>query len=249
MPYVTSGEEKPAAWPPTLSPANSPVYARIEKLVNADPATVWAVLIQATEWPTWFRQVKNVRVDDGARALAPGARFRWSISGQHLRSQVHAFKPTSEIAWESHNVLMHTFHRWHLLPTANGCTVVDEECQRGLLPWAARPIQRRALHRVHQEWLENLAIRAGLGKMALSQAYIAAEFGYPGNDADRSPFTQIRVVRAGNVAPGRCWAGHRRRTGACVARSSRVVGVPSMASYATFDRPRAAIMLGGPKNG
>jgi hypothetical protein len=135
MPYVTSGEENPAAWPPTLSSANSPVYARIEKIVNADPATVWAVLIQATEWPAWFRQVKNVRVDDGARALAPGARFRWTISGQHLRSQVHAFKPTSEIAWESHNVLMHTFHMWHPLPTANGCIVVDEECQRGLLPW------------------------------------------------------------------------------------------------------------------
>lgn len=148
------------AWPADLSPANSPVYARLDKAVNADPATVWGVLIQATEWPAWFRHIKNVRLGDGARDLAPGVPFRWSISGQPLRSRVRAFDPPSVITWESHNALMHTFHVWHLLPAVDGCTVVDEECQRGLLPWAARPIQRRALHRVHQEWLENLAIRA-----------------------------------------------------------------------------------------
>ena len=71
------------------------------------------------------------------------------------------FEPPSALAWESRNALIHTFHVWQLVPTSNGCTVVDEECQRGLLPWAARAIQRRALHRVHQEWLADLAVRAG----------------------------------------------------------------------------------------
>jgi len=91
------------SWPPTLSPANSPVYVRIEQAVRAEPATVW----------------------------------------------------------ESRNSLIHTFHVWQLVPAANGSTVVDEECQRGLLPWTARAIQRRALHRVHQQWLTDLAVRVG----------------------------------------------------------------------------------------
>jgi uncharacterized protein YndB with AHSA1/START domain len=149
------------SWPPTLSPANSPVYICIEQAVNADPATVWAVLIRATEWPNWFRHSKNVRLNDGAHDLAAGARFRWSISGLPLRSHVHTFEPPSALAWESRSALIHTFHVWQLVPTSNGWTVVDEECQRGLLPWTARAIQRRALHRVHQEWLTDLAIRAG----------------------------------------------------------------------------------------
>jgi hypothetical protein len=38
--------------------------------------------------------------------------------------------------------------------------------------------------------------------MALSQAYIAAEFGYPGNDADRSPFTRTQCARGQAHARG-----------------------------------------------
>jgi len=149
------------AWPPTISPANSPVYVRIEQAVHADPATVWAVLIRATDWPAWFGRSNSVRLDDGTYDLVPSARFRWSIGGLPVRSHVHTFEPPSALAWESRNALIHTFHVWQLVPTSNGCTVVDEECQRGLLPWAARATQRRALYRVHQEWLADLAVRAG----------------------------------------------------------------------------------------
>ena len=147
-------------WPATLSPATSPVYSRVEITVNASPPAVWAVLIRATAWPEWFPRVTRVRLDGGGDELVAETVFRWRISGQPFRSRVRVFEASSQLAWESRNPLIHTFHSWHLLPAPDGCCrVVDQECQRGALPWAARPILRRALHRVHAEWLDSLAER------------------------------------------------------------------------------------------
>ena len=158
-PGVPANGPEPTKWPATLSPATGPVYSRVQTAIKADPASVWAVVIRAAAWPEWFRHVKQVQLDDGGEDLAPDTGFRWRISGQRFRSRVRVFAPESQIAWESRNPLIHTFHAWHLLPTATGCTVVDEECQRGPLPRASRPVVGRALHRVHQQWLESRAAR------------------------------------------------------------------------------------------
>jgi len=122
------------SWPPSLSPTNSSVYVSNEKAVSATPAGVWEVLINAAGWPGWYGPIRNVRLEDGDVNLNPGTRFRWSISRQPLSSQVRVFEPTAQLAWESRNPLIRTFHVWHLLPTATGCTVMSEECQRGPFP-------------------------------------------------------------------------------------------------------------------
>jgi hypothetical protein len=51
-------------------------------------------------------------------------------------------------------------HTWLICPTPQGCTVITEEVQAGLVPSLGRLYLRRGLQQWHQRWLEGLAARA-----------------------------------------------------------------------------------------
>jgi uncharacterized protein YndB with AHSA1/START domain len=147
-------------WPQEISPANSPVHVRNELAIAAPPAAVWAVLVRASAWPSWYRQCRDVRLDGGGDDLTAGASFRWRTVGQSIRSQVKVFDPVTRLAWDAHNPRLRVLHAWEITETPTGCTVVTEECQQGLLPWTTRLIARRLMLRAHQEWLVGLAAQA-----------------------------------------------------------------------------------------
>ena len=149
-----------AVWPADLDPERSSVFVHNELQAGASCAALWDTLIEAPEWPAWYRHSKDVRLDDGGRRLSAGASFRWRASGQRVRSTVRVFEPGRELAWDATNPLVRVYHRWSFEERGEGCLIVTEEAQRGLLPSATRPIARRIMLAAHQEWLECLDRRA-----------------------------------------------------------------------------------------
>lgn len=137
------------------------VRVRNEAVVAASPAALWAELIDAAAWPSWYRNAHDVVVEPGPR-LGPGARFRWRTFGLPVRSVVTEFDPDNgRLAWDGRSLGSTGWHTWQLQPLGDGRTrVVTEEVQRGAAARLVAPLMRRALRREHQHWILAMAQRA-----------------------------------------------------------------------------------------
>ncbi len=151
-------------WPADYEPSLCPVHVRNELAMPVPAERVWAWLVRAQLWPTWYANSKNVRFLEGpAPDLAAGTRFRWTTFGVTIESRVLEFVPSERIAWDAHAIGVHTYHAWLIAKTADGCRVITEETQRG---WVARLgglLMPHRMYRFHQIWLESLRDQASDG--------------------------------------------------------------------------------------
>ena len=151
-------------WPPGFEPDKSSVYARNEIAVAAPPERVWRWLIRAANWPLWYSNSSNVSFISGdGLDLAPGMQFRWKTFGATITSRVIVFDPPRELGWDARGVL-DAYHGWEIVPEGDGCRVITEECQNGLVPKLAWWYLRPMLLRGHQNWIESLKARAEAGE-------------------------------------------------------------------------------------
>ncbi|MFJ5265613.1 SRPBCC family protein [Streptomyces sp. NPDC088387] len=147
-------------WPDGMAPNQAHVHARNELTIAADPAAIWALLVNATAWPSFYPNARHVQVLDGSE-LAEGTRFRWTTFNIRATSTVKVFRPDHELAWEGVVLGTRAHHRWQLTQNPDGTTtVVTEETQRGPLPFLASRWVRAGLLRWHQRWLEGLQSNA-----------------------------------------------------------------------------------------
>lgn len=149
-------------WPARYSPDVAPVHVRNDIFIAASPEIVWAWLIHAGIWPTWYSNSKNVRQPDGSevRYLAQGTTFRWKTFGVAIESTVREFEPGRRIAWDAQGFGVDAYHAWVLTEHSGGCHVLTEESQYG---WGARLLNFLMPQRMwkgHQLWLESLQQQA-----------------------------------------------------------------------------------------
>jgi len=124
--------------------------------IAAPVERVWRWLIRAARWPQWYSNSRNVIFLSGSPPdLAPGAELQWKTFGATIRSRVIVFEPTHELGWDARGILR-AYHGWTLEAHHDGCRVVTEECQNGILPALACWYLRPMLLRGHQNWLESL---------------------------------------------------------------------------------------------
>lgn len=150
-------------WPECYRPENTAVHVRNEILIDAPPGLVWAWLIEATRWPEWYPNARDVRLPDGRTRLYPGAVFDWRTFGFPVHSTVREFVPEERIGWDGHGIGLDVYHAWLLVPRDRGTWVLTEENQNG---FGARLQSLFAPHRMskwHQVWLERLRERAESG--------------------------------------------------------------------------------------
>jgi uncharacterized protein YndB with AHSA1/START domain len=152
------------AWPERYHPDRTPVHVANEIVVAASPARVWAWLVRAALWPTWYPNARNVRLaPENQRTLELGTKFRWHTFGVGIRSTVLEFEPTARIAWNAFGLGVDAYHAWLIENVADGTRILTEETQYG---WAARAntlVFPDRMHRFHQVWLEELGRRASGG--------------------------------------------------------------------------------------
>lgn len=153
-----------ARWPAAHRPEGAAVYGYNALSIAAPAERVWAWLIRAAAWPTYYANAWNIRFENAPGPnLALGTRFTWTTFYVRVDTTVVEFEPSSRLAWEGRTPGGVGYHAWVIEPTPSGCHVVTEETQRGIVPSLGRRLLRPGLLWQHQRWLEGLARRAVAG--------------------------------------------------------------------------------------
>ncbi len=153
-------------YPPRYDPARTRVHVVNELIVAAPCDRVWAWLVRADLWPSWYPNSSHVRLLDppSARELSLGARFRWKTFGISLDSVVEEFVPGERIAWTARACGVDAYHAWLLEPTPQGCRVLTEETQNGWLAALSHWVMPNRMHAGHDLWLQRLGKQAAGGQ-------------------------------------------------------------------------------------
>jgi len=151
-------------WPEPFHPTRAAVYVRNELHMSAPAERVWAWLVRAELWPSWYPNARNVRIEQGPRPdLALGTRFRWWTFGVPIESTVEEFAANERIAWSARGLGVRAYHGWLIEKSAGGCHVVMEETQNGILARLGALLLPHRMHHYHQIWLEELHAKAAQG--------------------------------------------------------------------------------------
>jgi len=154
-------------WPSHYHPSCTPIHVCNELAMAAPAERVWAWLIRAPLWPTWYANSKNVEMLEGpAPDLGEGSRFRWTTFGVRIESRVLECVPGQRLAWDAHGTGVDAYHAWILRETAQGCDVRTEETQHGWLVRLGALVLPNRMHKHHQIWLEELERKAREGMPA-----------------------------------------------------------------------------------
>lgn len=150
------------------NPRNSPIYTLNDLHMSVPAYAVWEWLVRAPLWPTWYLNSRQVLILDGPYRdrLGAGSRFSWRTSNTlwtTVETAVERCEPTAKLGWGGEAMGSHGYHSWLLVPEGEGCHVVTEECQAGLLPALGHRVLRRGLLKQHQRWLEGLERMAKQG--------------------------------------------------------------------------------------
>jgi uncharacterized protein YndB with AHSA1/START domain len=148
-------------WPPAYEPAKTNFYVYNEVDIQASPATVWGILIQAKTWPLWYEGAEDVRFGtEQDSLLTPALTMSWKTMGMQFPSTVREFVPNRILAWESVKRSIQGYHTWLILPTSAGCRLITAESQTGWLTRMEKAFQPKKLHRLHQVWIEAIKAKA-----------------------------------------------------------------------------------------
>jgi uncharacterized protein YndB with AHSA1/START domain len=152
---------KDILWPDGFHPEQADLFAHNEIVVHASCEKVFANIVDAEAWPSWYPNSHNVRVlnsPDGK--LHKEARFSWDTFGVHIESRVHEFVPGSRIGWFGDGTGLNAYHTFLLLKTDEGCHIVTEEVAKGPGAIDLRQKQPNAMHEGHDLWLSTLKQRS-----------------------------------------------------------------------------------------
>ena len=151
-------------WPERYHPNRASIHVINDLTIPAPCEQVWAWLIRAPLWPSWYPNSSDVRLFDNPRSeLRLGTLFTWRTFGVKLKSTVQEFVPFERVAWSAHGPGIDAYHAWLLEPTPSGTHVITEETQYGILAQLQRLLMPRRMKRGHQLWLERLSAKAQAG--------------------------------------------------------------------------------------
>ena len=148
-------------WPKHNHPKNCPLHIQNELNIEATPERVWAWLIHATLWPTWYENSKDVIILSGSKShLEMNSVFSWKTMGINVNCTVVEYIPNERIAWSGRVYGIDIYHAWVLDSLESGCGVLTEETQRGLLVVIGKRFLSDKIFNAHQLWLKCLEEKA-----------------------------------------------------------------------------------------
>lgn len=109
----------------------APVKSVASITIDAPVATVWKLLGDLRNWPSWRSDAHVTSLGP----IEPDARFRWKIRGTSIKSTFAVVAPEREIAWTGVAMgWIKAIDRCRLAPTEDGRTTVTlEESMSGPL--------------------------------------------------------------------------------------------------------------------
>jgi uncharacterized protein YndB with AHSA1/START domain len=145
-------------WPEGFDPSHADLFSHNALHIDASCERVWSHIIDATKWPSWYPNSKDVTMLSGGDKLAQGAVFRWSTFGLPLESKVNEFAPYSRVGWYGYAPGSEPtfYHTWYLVPQDGGCLAVTDEVGKGKDAAHLRQTDESLMHRGHDLWLATL---------------------------------------------------------------------------------------------
>jgi len=150
-------------WPEKYSPNRTKVHVHNQLEMPVPSEVVWAWLIRAELWPTWYENSKRVLIEGGGPDLHPGSRFQWTTFGVRLDSKVEEFVPGERLGWSARATGVDAYHAWLIENRPSGSYVLTEETQNGWLARLSNMLRPRNMSEQHQNWLEGLRRKAAEG--------------------------------------------------------------------------------------
>jgi uncharacterized protein YndB with AHSA1/START domain len=145
-------------WPEGFIPEKADLFSHNELLVETSCEKVWGHIVDASKWPNWYPNSKNVNILDGEGLLKADTRWRWTTFGLPLESRVHEYVPNSRLGWFGYAPGQKPafYHTWLLIPRGTSCQVVMDEVGKGADAANLRRSNESLMHRGHDLWLATL---------------------------------------------------------------------------------------------
>jgi hypothetical protein len=109
---------------------SAPAVARGEIEVAASPETIWDILTDIWEWPSWNPDVKSASLEG---PLAKGTKVRWKPGPGTITSTLRSVEPPHLIAWTGTTFGIKAKHVYRLERRDDATIVKSEESWDGLL--------------------------------------------------------------------------------------------------------------------
>lgn len=147
-------------WPAEYDPNEASFFIHNAIRIQAPPEAVWRVLIDASNWPQWYEGASNLELQGGHTELRADTVFHWRTMGLDFVSTIREFEPNRRLSWESEKWVIRGYHGWLIIPTQDGCILITDESQNGILTYAQLLFVPNKLHRLHDIWLTRIKERA-----------------------------------------------------------------------------------------
>ncbi|MFJ4622355.1 SRPBCC family protein [Streptomyces sp. NPDC088812] len=137
-------------WPSGFSPGHAHSFCQARVVVNAPPATVFALLTDVARWPQWVPGVT------GARPGTLDGSFLVRFHGHEFEVFLGQRVAPHRLGWSGVGAGVQLYQAWLLTEVEGGTQVVTENVVRGS---AARTIDARSplwARRPHALWLAQL---------------------------------------------------------------------------------------------
>ena len=150
--------EKDIHWPQGFDPSEADLFSHNSLLIHASCEKIWSHIVDATIWPSWYPNSKNVQITGGAPKLDSGTVFRWQTFGIDLESRINEFVPYGRIGWYGYapGAEPTFYHTWYLKPQSAACMVITDEVGKGGDAKKLRQTDEGLMHRGHDLWLATL---------------------------------------------------------------------------------------------
>jgi uncharacterized protein YndB with AHSA1/START domain len=145
-------------WPAGFEPAKADLFAHNALIINASCERVWSHIVDASRWPTWYPNSKDVQIQNGDPVLRDATVFRWNTFGLAIESKVQEYVPNQRLGWFGYapGTPPSFYHSWYLEPKGAMCRVVMDEAGVGKDAAGLRQSDETLMHRGHDLWLATL---------------------------------------------------------------------------------------------
>jgi len=99
-------------WPAGFEPEKADLFAHNDLMINASCERVWTHIIEASRWPTWYPNSKDVEILGGDPVLRDGTLFRWTTFGLAIESKVHEYVLNQRLGWYGYVPGANTISGW-----------------------------------------------------------------------------------------------------------------------------------------
>jgi hypothetical protein len=134
----------------------APAIGVADAFIEAPIETVWGILSDLENWPTWNKSVSKIRVDG---PIAAGTSFFWVGNGSKIVSRLEEVDPPRRIAWTGKLFGIRATHVWELEEKGQGTQVHTEESFEGLVARLFRGFSRKTLAKALDQGVS--ALKAG----------------------------------------------------------------------------------------